>query len=681
MTDAPASLRPDARLVRLHAERGDPQARLAGALAALEGADWGLLLRDHAALARQLAAQLGSGTLRVDPRVRFNRDALADAGLAAATLDADWRGARAVWLMEPSADDLDRARRAGVPVIADATLAPGGDWLRRGAALVVYRDSVTLTGHGDAPLTALFGPASCPDVVGAPPSDLSVSLALRDAATLPLRLARAARTTAQLAERLGGAAQPAGPTALLLAPDAVADTTAPSGGVLAAARSVSGGVLVTPGLEDLSVTLALLQGEAAQQGASHGSSQQGAGQQGAGAAPTGQGQVSQESAAPRDPEAAQGDAARGGRGEERREFRSGRRDRPDRGGDRFSRGRRDEFRREGRPDERSEGRAADDRSDSAARGSATQDTAPRDGAARDLPQPDAPLREDARPQGRPADRPGERGRDRSGAAQPERVTFEAPAHAGPAQVNPTQFNSMQDNPVQENPVQAVPDRPAAPVTPAVVAPALDSAPEETWEPEIVFSDSPSSTPEIAPAPLPAPISTGSADALVEDAPVEAELPDVQAAGVSGPVASEPEAPRTEGRGGRGRSEGRNEGRGAGRGEGRPDRGAGRPVRDRQPLPVADVTPVLLTPDLPGGREDPAADLSDEQAEVYARLRDWRNAEAKRQEISRFIVASNATLAEIARRVPYTEADLHEVRGMGPERLRKYGEKILEIVRG
>ncbi|WP_291432348.1 HRDC domain-containing protein, partial [Deinococcus sp.] len=443
------------------------------------------------------------------------------------------------------------------------------------------------------------------------------------------------------------------PTALLLAPDAVADTAAPSGGVLAAARSVSGGVLVTPGLEDLSVTLDLLQRETAQQGASdgvnqHKPNQQGVGQQGF-------------SAAPRDPEAAQGDAGRSSRGEERREFRSGRRDRPDRAGDRFARGRRDEFRREGRPDERSEGGAADSRSDSASRDSADRDNAPqngapRDGAARDLPRPDAPLREDARPQGRPA----ERGRDQSGAAQPERVTFDAPARTGQA------------NPTQANPTRNVPDRPATPMPSSAVTPAPDSAPEETWEPEIVFSDSPSSTPDIAPAPLPAPITTGGADAPEEDAdaPLEPHLPGVQDGGTAEPVASDPEAPQTEGRGRRGRSEGRPEGR-----------GAGRPARDRQPPPVADVTPVLLTPDLPGGREDPAADLSDEQAEVYARLRDWRNAEAKRQEMSRFIVASNATLAEIARRVPYTEADLHEVRGMGPERLRKYGEKILEIVRG
>lgn len=67
--------------------------------------------------------------------------------------------------------------------------------------------------------------------------------------------------------------------------------------------------------------------------------------------------------------------------------------------------------------------------------------------------------------------------------------------------------------------------------------------------------------------------------------------------------------------------------------------------------------------------------------VYARLREWRNAEAKRQEISRFIIASNATLAEIARRVPYTLDDLREVKGMGQARLGKYGDRILDVVRG
>ncbi|GHF40577.1 hypothetical protein HNQ07_001586 [Deinococcus metalli] len=563
MTASVPSLRPDARLVRLHAERGDPQARLAGALADLEGAAWGVLLRDEAALARQLAALLGAGTLRVDARVRVNRDALAAAGLAAASVDGDWRGARAAWLLEPSGADLERARRAGVDVIVDGTLAPGGGWLTQGAALVVYRDSVTVTGHADAPLSAVFGAGRAPEVAAPAPSDLIVGLALRDVATLPLRLARAARTVTALADRLGGAAQGAGPTALLLAPDAAPDSDAPLGGVVASARSVPGGVLLCPGLEEPDTALALLrQDEAA---------------------------VTARPAEPPRP-------AEGRREEPRREE-----------------PRRDDFRRDGRSGGRDFGRD---------RGGRDRRDFGRDGGGRgERPDTARPTQPDV----------------------PERFTFDAPD------------------------ADAVPSAPAA---------------EETWEPEIVYSDI--VQPQVK---LPIPVSSG------PDAPnLGDELPDVlhqpehvaaadepdtaepAAAGHDTAEASPAPAPATDV---------------SAPVERRPERG--RRGRDRTPpaptAPNAEGTAPLIAPDLPvptpgdGGRDDPAATLSGEQAAVYARLREWRNAEAKRQEISRFIIASNATLAEIARRVPYTEADLKAVKGMGPERLRKYGEKILEVVRG
>ncbi|THF87719.1 hypothetical protein E7T09_00270 [Deinococcus sp. KSM4-11] len=546
MTSASRPLRPDARLVRLHAQRGDPQARLAGALADLEGATWGLLLRDEPALAQQLAAMLGHGTLRVDARLRVNRDALAAAGLAAANADGEWRGARAVWLLEPTAADLDRARRAGVDVIVDGTLAPGGGWLAQGAALVVYRDSVSVTGHGDAPLSAVFGSGRAPDAAAPAPSDLLVGLALRDVATLPLRLARAARTVAQLADRLGGAAQVAGPTALLLAPDAAPDSDAPLGGVVASARSVPGGVLLCPGLEEVDTTLALLR-------------------QDDGPPVTARPSEEPPVARPAEP----------------------RREEP-----RRDEGRRDDFRRDGRGRDRDRG--GRDRRDFGNR-------------------PDS-----ARP---------------STPDVPERFTFDAPDTTHEA-------------------VQATP--PPAPA-------------EESWEPEIVYSDI-----AHAQVKLPIPVSSG------PDAPnLGDELPDVLHQPDHMAAADEPDTPQAspEPREADARPQGRRD---------RP--GRDRAPRERfQPEPSVDAAP-LIAPDLPvpavtDGKDDPAADLSDEQAAVYARLREWRNAEAKRQDISRFIIASNATLAEIARRVPYTEADLKAVKGMGPERLRKYGDKILEVVRG
>lgn len=535
--------RPDARLVALHAERGDPHARLAGALADLEGAGWGLTLAGEGALARQLGALLGPGTVRVDERLGLSRAALANFGLAAAGLEADWTGARAVWLAEPDERLLRRAERAGVPVIVDATLAPGGGWFAQGATYVVYRHGVTLTGFGDTDLALLFGQGEAPAPSAPAPSDTAVALALRDVATLPLRLARVARTVSALAERLGGGALPFGPTALLLPPESAPDTPWPPGGVLAATRSVDGGVVFTPGLQDAETALALLRGEAP-------------------AAPV--------------PEAREQDQM-----EERR---------PDRD---------DEFR-----SRRDRGGRAEGPSDGA--GAKTPRFAR-------LPAPDRPGPAQPRPDTARPDQPGPD-------SPPTRVTFEAPTPEAPA--------------------------------PQASAPAAGPD-EEVWTPEIVFSGSDHEDP----APLPIPVSAG---------PDEPELE------VTPPLA-EPEAEQTADEA-------------APAGEGTTDEAPQAP--DSMPEPQPDPVPAVpdLAPDLPvtteaGAAPDPAADLTDEQAAIYARLREWRNAEARRQEVSRFIIASNATLAEIARRVPYTMDDLKAVRGMGPERLRKYGEKILEVVRG
>lgn len=554
--------RPDARLVGLHAERGDPQARLSAALADLEDADWGLLLAGEAALARQLAALLGPGTLRVDGRLDVDRAAMAAAGLAVADLHGDLAGARAAWLLEPDERILTRARRAGVRVIVDGTLAPGGGWPRRGADYVVYRDGVTLCGHVDAPFAALFGTGAAPQSAAPAPSDLGVALALRDAATLPLRLARAARTVVSLTERLGGAARPAGPTALLLAPDAAPDSLSVPGGVLAATRHVPDGLLLTPGLEDTDAVLARLRSGMAPASAP----------EPAGRPPAPQGGRTEEPAAGATPEPATDDARAG---------------------------------REGR---RPEGRERDERR----RFEGRRDEGRRDERRRFEPRRDGNRMGEGRFERRRFESPRA---DQPGQAQPD--TARPDAGRAPDALERFTFESAAAGSAQQAAPQAQPQASAP-------APA-----EETWEPEIVYS-----TLEQPPVPLTHTVSSGP-DAP-DETPAEAHT-----------------------------------------GEAAEEETAAVPAA----APVAEA-PLVLAPDLPAaGKVDPAADLTDEQAAIYARLREWRNAEAKRQEISRFIIASNATLAEIARRVPYTPEDLRAVKGMGPERSRKYGEKILEVVRG
>jgi ribonuclease D len=65
--------------------------------------------------------------------------------------------------------------------------------------------------------------------------------------------------------------------------------------------------------------------------------------------------------------------------------------------------------------------------------------------------------------------------------------------------------------------------------------------------------------------------------------------------------------------------------------------------------------------------------------LFARLRDWRNSSAEKLELSGFMIASNAILANIAKANPSTLEALGEVKGIGVERLKRYGATMLEIL--
>ena len=556
MTASATSL--ETLLAQAHAQSGEPQMRLTDLLSALEDADWTLLLANHEALAAQLASLLGPGLIRLDPRLGLDREAFASHGLALASSDGDWKGARAVWLLEPDERALTRARRADVPLIADATLAPGGRWLAQGAQLVVYRDAVTLTGYGDVQMSTVSGLGSRPKRVAAGPADLAVALALRDVGTLALRMNRRTRNTEALLPRFEGRALSVSGGVLLLEHDGP-QTVTPLGGNLSAARAVQAGTLVTVGIESpddaWAVLGAVLMGEA-----------------GAGAAQTqdDQPEISQQAS-------------------------------------RF----------ESEP-ERPQARQTEP-------------------VAAEL-TPAGPVRREP--------------------VQPMPVQ-PAPIEVGPAgTVSTASEVPAEDFSNREfvfSPAPVLPDLPSLPSVPSLVSfpddgPQDDGrpvpkrnrgrrgkgqgaegqtadaqpVPAEAVQPEIVMSESFSRPPEPVEV---QPTDTQPADQWPEEIHSASELLHADA-------------------------------------------------------PVAESLPLQLPPDLPVQASAAATDgLSDEQMAVYARLREWRNAEAKRQSVSSFIIASNATLAEVARQVPYTEADLKAVKGMGPERLRKYGEKILEVVRG
>ena len=93
------------------------------------------------------------------------------------------------------------------------------------------------------------------------------------------------------------------------------------------------------------------------------------------------------------------------------------------------------------------------------------------------------------------------------------------------------------------------------------------------------------------------------------------------------------------------------------------RGPGR-VRDLGGPPVPRVRPPK-----PGDDGDP----------VFAALREWRAGIARDEGMPAYVIAHDSTLAAIAESRPATLAALRRVKGMGPTKLEKYGDGILEVL--
>ena len=86
----------------------------------------------------------------------------------------------------------------------------------------------------------------------------------------------------------------------------------------------------------------------------------------------------------------------------------------------------------------------------------------------------------------------------------------------------------------------------------------------------------------------------------------------------------------------------------------------------------------LKPRCADGVEQPG--LEGEDAALLERLRTLRRSIAKEEQVPAFVVFSDRTLAEMAVRRPRTPAALADIRGVGPTKLERYGERFLAAVR-
>jgi ATP-dependent DNA helicase RecQ len=92
---------------------------------------------------------------------------------------------------------------------------------------------------------------------------------------------------------------------------------------------------------------------------------------------------------------------------------------------------------------------------------------------------------------------------------------------------------------------------------------------------------------------------------------------------------------------------------------------------------------------PVGRSAPAGPsvdpselvLSAADERLFATLKTLRGEIARAESMPAYIVFPDRTLAEFAVRRPRTLAALGEVRGVGPAKLEKYGQRFLDALRG
>jgi DNA helicase-2/ATP-dependent DNA helicase PcrA len=71
---------------------------------------------------------------------------------------------------------------------------------------------------------------------------------------------------------------------------------------------------------------------------------------------------------------------------------------------------------------------------------------------------------------------------------------------------------------------------------------------------------------------------------------------------------------------------------------------------------------------------------DDSDPIVAALRTWRSEESRRIGKPAYVVFDNKTLAAIVAAAPSTLAELAQVTGVGPAKLERYGEAVLDVVR-
>lgn len=71
-------------------------------------------------------------------------------------------------------------------------------------------------------------------------------------------------------------------------------------------------------------------------------------------------------------------------------------------------------------------------------------------------------------------------------------------------------------------------------------------------------------------------------------------------------------------------------------------------------------------------------INESNTDFFTSLKNWRLEESKKQGLPLFIIFTNKQLADITTMVPETLNHLSQIDGIGPQKMKKYGEIILKL---
>lgn len=83
---------------------------------------------------------------------------------------------------------------------------------------------------------------------------------------------------------------------------------------------------------------------------------------------------------------------------------------------------------------------------------------------------------------------------------------------------------------------------------------------------------------------------------------------------------------------------------------------------------------------PATRPSPSASLNDHDLALYQALRTFRAQLAQKLDVPAYVIFHDATLRHIAEQRPTTHAALTHIAGIGRNKLRQYGDEVIELVR-